>query len=78
MKSCPICGSQNVIPDASVTASHQHLKVVVKGNPQALVFKDPLIVDLKAQVCGECGHVEFKAADPKALYRRYKSSIVSK
>ena len=76
---CEICGSKNIIPDVRILDQGQHsngvLEVLICGNPNALIFKDKLTGQLKAHVCGECGHTELKVANPKALYRKYKDSL---
>lgn len=76
---CEVCGSQKVIPDVRILDQGQYsdgkLKVVVYGNPRALLFKDKVHGELKAGVCGECGHTELKAVNPKALYQAYQESL---
>jgi uncharacterized OB-fold protein len=47
------------------------LRVVVYGNPQALLFKDRQYSTLVANICGDCGHVELRATNPEALYDKY-------
>ena len=76
---CEICGSNDIIPDVRIMDQGQYsdgkLHVAVFGNPEALVFKDRLRSELKAHVCGECGHTELKVTNPHALYRKYKESL---
>ena len=50
------------------------LQVVISGDPSALIFKDRLYGELKANICGDCGHVELRVANPKELYRHYRKS----
>lgn len=74
--SCCKCGSLDVIPNAEIMGyGTAKVKAVVSGKPDAFMFKDPLRVDIDVQICGECGHMELKASNPKALFRRYKSSL---
>ena len=54
--------------------SNRNLRVVVCGDPSALIFKDRLYGELKANICGDCGHVELRVANPKELYRHYRRS----
>jgi hypothetical protein len=49
--------------------------VVVFGDPGALVFKDRLYGELWADICGDCGHVELRVANPRQLYRHYRKSL---
>ena len=54
--------------------SDGHLKVVVLGSPQALIFKDRLYGEIVADICGKCGHVELRVTNPKKLYGHYQKS----
>ena len=48
--------------------SHGKLKTRVGyTNPEAWVFKGPVLATLKANICGECGYTELIADDPAAL-----------
>ncbi len=75
---CPRCGSSKLIPDVRVVdqgqASDGHLKVVVYGDPGALIMKDRLYGKLKADICGECGHVDLRVTNPSELYEHYLES----
>lgn len=77
-RECPKCGSTKLIPDVRILDQGQYsdgsLKVAVDGNPYALVFKDRLYSRLTADVCGQCGHVELKVAEPGDLYEHYLQS----
>jgi len=42
--------------------------------PFCLDLKDRLYGELKANICGDCGHVELRVANPKELYRHYRRS----
>ena len=55
-------------------ASGGKLLVVIPGNPSAMIFKDRLYGELKADICGDCGHVELRVANPQELYRHYQKS----
>ena len=54
--------------------SDGRLKVVVFGDPSALVFKDRLYGELRADICGDCGHVELRVANPEELYGHYRKA----
>lgn len=75
---CPRCGSSKMMFGVSVQGqgegSNQNLRVVVCGDPSALIFKDRLYGELRANICGDCGHVELRVANPKALYRHYRKT----
>ena len=75
---CPRCGSTKMMFGVTVQdqgqGSNGDLRVVVCGDPSALIFKDRLYGELKANICGDCGHVELRVANPKELYRHYRKS----
>jgi len=75
---CPRCGSSKMMYGVTVQdqgqGSNGDLRVVVCGDPSALIFKDRLYGELKANICGDCGHVELRVANPKELYRHYRRS----
>ena len=72
---CSKCGSTKLIPDVKVAdqgdSSNGHLRVVVYGDPHALIFKDRHYENLIATICGDCGHVELRVSNPHGLYRHY-------
>ena len=72
---CLRCGSSSVIPDAQLADSDGSgfppSKVEITRRPQAWVFKEPIRVVTRAQVCGVCGYVELFAEDPEALWKAY-------
>lgn len=76
---CELCGSENIIPEVRILDQGEYsngkLQVVVCGNPDAFIFKDRMMGELKAHVCGECGHTELKVMNPKELYRKYRESL---
>jgi len=75
---CPRCGSSKMMYGVTVQdqgqGSNGDLRVVVCGDPSALIFKDRLYGELKANICGDCGYVELRVANPKELYRHYRRS----
>ena len=72
---CTRCGSPHVIPDAQIydqgQFSNHHLQVVVAREPDALVFKQEVFGQLRARVCGSCGHTELHTVNHAALYHVY-------
>ncbi len=40
-------------------------------SPTSLIFKGPVFSEVTADVCGHCGHVELRIADPEKLYDAY-------
>ena len=78
---CPKCGSSKIIPRARVLAHGQYsadVQVVIYGNPDALIFTDPHYGRLMADICGECGRVEFRVEDPQELYDDYRDAQTEK
>jgi len=75
---CPRCGSSKMMFGVTVCDQGEYsggtLQVVISGDPSALIFKDRLHGELKANICGDCGHVELRVANPKELYRHYRKS----
>jgi hypothetical protein len=75
---CPRCGSSKLMRGVTVydqgDNSDGRLKVVVFGKPGALIFKDRLYGELKAEICGRCGHVELRVVNPGKLYQHYRKS----
>ena len=72
---CSRCGSTKLIPNVKIVDQGEHangnLRVVIYGDPQALIFKDAYYENLSADICGDCGHVELRVSNPRALYRKY-------
>jgi hypothetical protein len=67
-----------VIPNALVgdqgDGSDGMLKAHVVGDPSAWIFKDVLKSELRANICGDCGHIELFVLNPAALYEHYRNS----
>jgi hypothetical protein len=76
---CPRCGSSKLMRGVTVSDQGEYsdgrLKVVVYGDPAALIFKDRLYGEVKADICGRCGHVELRVVNPSELYRHYRKSV---
>ena len=74
--SCMKCRSTRLIPLQGLVDQGQHsdghLKAIVTyTRPGAWFRKGPIFAQLKATICGECGHTELTAVDPAALYRSW-------
>jgi rRNA maturation endonuclease Nob1 len=78
MSRCPACGSQRIIPDVKVVDKNgsveDDLRVVFYKSPTSLIFKGRVYSEVRADVCGKCGHVELRIADPEKLYDAYLSA----
>ena len=82
MKStCDVCASDKIIPEVRIMDQGQNsdgmLKVEICGSPNAKIFKDRLHGELKAYICGNCGHTGLRVSNPEALYLKYQESIKS-
>ena len=75
---CPQCGSSKMMLGVTVCdqgqGSRGTLTVVICGDPSALIFKDRLYGELRANICGDCGHVELRVTNPRELYRHYRKA----
>ena len=76
---CVRCGSSKVIPNVAVgNQGHDSggkLEVMLVGNPHALIFKDIARGELRADICGDCGHVELRARNSSSLYEHYLATL---
>lgn len=50
------------------------LEIATDEDPDALIFKNRFRSGVQADVCGECGYIEFYATNPRGLYRTYQIS----
>ncbi len=75
---CPRCGASEIMRAVTVCdageGSRGVLQVVIIRNPDALIFKDRLYGQLKADICARCGHAELRVTNPKQLYNHYLKS----
>ena len=80
-KKCVKCDSTHVIPSARVidrgdlNGTSMNLLVGVARKPEAFLFKGEEIAEVRARVCGDCGHVELFTRSARSLYRAYLESI---
>ena len=75
MDHCSKCGSDKVIPDASIRdGGGMVIAVNVYDHPDALVFKGAHTSILHTRICGDCGNVESYVQNPQELYSVYLAS----
>ena len=76
---CVKCGSRRIIPRVRIADqganSNGWLKAVVVGNPGALIFRNQVFAEIRADICGECGHLELRVDDPEHLYDHYLETL---
>ena len=76
---CAKCGSIRVIPDVRVVGHGEEsvggVRVVVYGNPEALLFKDRCYGEVRADICGKCGHLELRVHNARELHKHYRESL---
>ena len=70
---CPRCGSDAVIPDVRLVdrsddGTYRTAMLGLFRKPSARLFKREVHVEMTTRVCSDCGHVDFYAADPAALW----------
>jgi len=77
-RQCVRCDSTKMILNASILDqgkySDRRLYAIVEGAPEALIFKDCLYGRFRADICGDCGHVELNVENPAELYEHYLHS----
>jgi predicted nucleic-acid-binding Zn-ribbon protein len=69
MKICSKCQSDKIIQDAFITGYEDSgFRLGFNQDSNAAFFKKTFHTDVKVLVCGECGFIEFYAAEAKKLY----------
>ncbi len=71
---CPRCDADAMIPGAFFYAEgygSAKLSVGIFTKPKAMVMKGPVRTPLRLSVCGDCGHGEAEAAEPRKLWESY-------
>jgi hypothetical protein len=75
---CPNCQSENVIPDVEIFGNRfdrsSTVAVRVQKDPAAIVFTGSVFSDLRARVCGNCGHTTLHAVDHKDLWQAHQKA----
>lgn len=80
MNKFPECNSEKIIKDA-ITSDRGDLNVnlgftvAVDEKPDALMFKQRISSRTKAEVCADCGHIEFVAVSPDMLWAAYQNKL---
>ena len=77
---CTACSSERIILGARVmdyddATGLSDLRVLVCRAAGAPALHPHLYAELKAQICGDCGHVALRVANPRELYRKYQESV---
>lgn len=74
---CPRCGSRKIVPDVVIAdrddLSDGRLKAWVAGNPAAIIFRNHMSVEIRGDVCGQCGHLELRVENHEDLYDHFRS-----
>jgi hypothetical protein len=74
-KKCHICQSDKIMPEVRIMDQGQFsdhkLKVGIDTRPQAALLKGWVQAELRAWICGDCGHVELYVDKPQDLYKAY-------
>jgi predicted nucleic-acid-binding Zn-ribbon protein len=66
---CLRCGSTHTLPDARVQEySSRKITVAFDTKPEAALFRGTQRRELKARICGECGHTELYVEDARELW----------
>jgi hypothetical protein len=78
---CVRCRSEKIMPGVplrdsfgDVGAMHREAAVQVHANPEAWFFKDTAVAPLRADICGECGHVELRIDNYRELYVAWQNA----
>lgn len=79
MSNCLKCNSDKIIPNAMVLDTGQYsegyLQIAFDESPDALVFKNRSKSSVRVSVCGDCGYLEFYAAQPNVIYQAYQNKL---
>lgn len=77
MKKCPECGSERIIKAVALVIKNAALegdvRAAVYEKPNALILKQSVDTDVRAEACGDCGFLQPYLADPKRLWFAYQS-----
>jgi hypothetical protein len=82
MKKCPDCDSEKIIQNAKAIDRGESnvnldLCVAVDEAPEAFIFKKRVYSEVDADVCGECGFIQFYAKNPEILWTAYENQQVN-
>ncbi|MCA9072977.1 MAG: hypothetical protein KDA84_28835, partial [Planctomycetaceae bacterium] len=73
---CGKCGSDRIIPNVALGNQAQFsdgkLLIHVPTNPGVSVYGEGIVpIELRASICGDCGHVELAISNPSRLYDHF-------
>lgn len=72
---CSRCGSDKMMSDLRIHDIGKRrmdwIGIEIVARPGNLVFKESHKEFMRANVCGECGNVEFTVDNPKGLWETY-------
>jgi hypothetical protein len=77
---CRVCGSEEIISNARVmdyddeTGDHD-MRILVCGDVDLPAAANRVYAVLKVQICGECGHAEFRVDNPHEVWDKYQASL---
>ncbi|WP_172675951.1 hypothetical protein [Croceitalea dokdonensis] len=74
---CIACGSNRIMKNLSIVDKGESntkyaLAIESYKNPDALLFKGTTKHQLKATVCGSCGHTTFSVANHQELWQNHQ------
>jgi hypothetical protein len=79
---CARCGSDKIIPEVPLIdrigtgrGARRAARVEVAGSPGAMLFRDRVLGDLHARICGGCGLTELFTTNAGELFRAYQNSL---
>jgi hypothetical protein len=75
---CSKCSSEKVFRGSRVYADGSlagQVAVAVHADPGALFFGESEWGYLQADVCGDCGHVDFSVPNPTQLYQAWQDGV---
>lgn len=74
---CPNCHSHRVIPSVTIIDRDHggpgELNVGIARKPNAFIFTQSEYVELRARICGSCGHTELFVNHPQRLWEAYQT-----
>jgi len=82
MKKCPDCNSEKIIKNAKAIDRGEgnmnlNFSVAVDESPEAFIFKQTVYSEVDADICGECGFIQFYAKSPEVLWEAYQNQAVN-
>lgn len=75
---CRLCDSVKIMENMSITDFghgnvEKNLSVYIQRTDRAFFNKSEK-GEIKAQICGDCGHIDLKVGNPKELWEAYQNS----